>query len=230
MVESVSSNTLSIITARVGSKRLPNKNILNLNGKMVFEYTIDYAKKLNTDVVVSTDSQVIINYCINNGIRYINRDKSLSTDETKIEDVIYDVCLKLSDYNYISLLYANIPTRYEEIFNKSMELIKDYDCVMSFRKVEHENPEVVFPYTDDILPMMISKEYMSQKRNNYMVHDGHTILFNTKKFKEYMQQEHKGPNYLYRQFGCKIKPLIHDNIVLDIDNLNDFKLAEAYLK
>ena len=36
---------LAVITARAGSKRLPNKNILPLSGKPLIAWTIDEAKK-----------------------------------------------------------------------------------------------------------------------------------------------------------------------------------------
>ena len=47
-----------IIPARSGSKSLPNKNILPLNGKPLIYYSISYAlkSKIVDKVIVSTDS------------------------------------------------------------------------------------------------------------------------------------------------------------------------------
>ena len=47
-----------IIPARGGSKRLPNKNIKQLNGKPLISYSIEYAQKNipNADIIVSTDN------------------------------------------------------------------------------------------------------------------------------------------------------------------------------
>ena len=47
-----------IIPARSGSKSLPNKNILPLNGKPLLSCSVDYGLKSNIvhKVVVSTDS------------------------------------------------------------------------------------------------------------------------------------------------------------------------------
>lgn len=48
----------AIIPARSGSKGLPDKNILNLAGKPLLAYSIEFAKKLNVDrVFCSTDSE-----------------------------------------------------------------------------------------------------------------------------------------------------------------------------
>ena len=52
---------LGLIPARSGSKRIKNKNIYELNGKPLIQYTIEAAKnsKLLDDVIVSTDSKRI---------------------------------------------------------------------------------------------------------------------------------------------------------------------------
>lgn len=54
--------TLFLIPARGGSKGIPYKNIKELNGKPLIQYSIDVAKKLTNDknICVSTDDQQII--------------------------------------------------------------------------------------------------------------------------------------------------------------------------
>ena len=51
-------NCIAIITARGGSKRIKNKNILNFFGKPMIAYSIEAAKKtkLFDQIYVSTDS------------------------------------------------------------------------------------------------------------------------------------------------------------------------------
>ena len=53
--------TVCIIPARGGSKGLPLKNILSLNGKPLIAYTIENAKKskIINRVIVSTDNRKI---------------------------------------------------------------------------------------------------------------------------------------------------------------------------
>ncbi|WP_339227474.1 acylneuraminate cytidylyltransferase family protein [Oceanobacillus sp. FSL K6-2867] len=52
---------ICIIPARGGSKRIPNKNIINLNGKPMIAYTIEaaIASKLFERIIVSTDNKRI---------------------------------------------------------------------------------------------------------------------------------------------------------------------------
>ena len=56
-----SKKTLAIITARGGSKRIPRKNIKNLCGKPIIEYSIKAALEAGIfdEVMVSTDDEEI---------------------------------------------------------------------------------------------------------------------------------------------------------------------------
>jgi CMP-N-acetylneuraminic acid synthetase len=235
MVESASSKILSIITARAGSKGLPNKNILPLNGKPVFEYTIDYSLELEKvypiHTVVSTDSNTIIGYCNRNGIDFIRRNKKLSNDTARLEDVIYDAILKLNkEYKYISLLYADAPTRYTQEFKKAYDFLEandDYDCAMSFKKV-NEQPEYMYEYNESELYGFKTNSYRRQDIPKYMIHDGHTILFRYDYFKKFMEMGRK-PSYLYEQFGSKIKPIILENLMSQINDMYEFRLAESII-
>ena len=50
--------TLSIIPARSGSKSIMDKNIADIDGIPLLVFSINLAKKINTDmVIVSTDSK-----------------------------------------------------------------------------------------------------------------------------------------------------------------------------
>ena len=53
--------TLAVIPARGGSKRIPRKNIKEFNGRPLISYSIDAALKsrLFTKVIVSTDDEEI---------------------------------------------------------------------------------------------------------------------------------------------------------------------------
>ena len=56
------SSILALIPARGGSKGVPGKNIKELNGKPLINYTIDAAREIfdDRDICVSTDDQGII--------------------------------------------------------------------------------------------------------------------------------------------------------------------------
>lgn len=65
---------IAIIQARMGSSRLPNKSLMDIDGKTALEFMIDRVRKsdLIDDIVIATtinqEDDVIANLCINNQI------------------------------------------------------------------------------------------------------------------------------------------------------------------
>ncbi len=81
---------LAIIPARGGSKRLPNKNIKQLNGKPLIHYPIELAQQAQkigviVDHIISTDDKKIASIAKKAGgnVPFLRPDK-LATDESKI--------------------------------------------------------------------------------------------------------------------------------------------------
>ena len=81
----------ALIPARSGSKRLKNKNILQINNKPLIYYTISKSLKSKyiNYTLVSTDSNKISKVSTKFGAKVpFLRPKSLSTDKSKMIDVI----------------------------------------------------------------------------------------------------------------------------------------------
>ena len=82
---------LGIITARGGSKGIPKKNIKNMAGKPLIQYTFDAVKnsKLLTRCIVSSDDDEIINFSKSQSIEApFKRPKELATDQAQSVDVL----------------------------------------------------------------------------------------------------------------------------------------------
>ena len=228
----------SVVTIREGSKGLKNKCLRKISGKAVFEYTIEYSLELNCRMreevftVVSSDSEIVRKYCSENGICFLKRSPWLASDVARLEDVIFDAYRKIEgDFDYISLLYGNSPLRYPEEFLKAYRFLqenKGYDAVKSMQNVEKFNPAWMHELNEDVLPVKKSKGYRRQDLKQFMIHDGHTILFRTKHFLEFMGSNPK-QNIVYQAFGNKIKPMLNDKLIIDIDTEKDLKLAAAAL-
>ena len=229
----------SIVTVRKGSQGLKNKCMRKLDAKAVFEYTIEYSIDLNRRIeeevftVVSSDSEIIREYCSENDIFFLKRSSGLASDAAQIEDVICDAYRRIGkNFDYVSLLYGNISTRYPGEFLKAYNFLlenKDYDAVISMQNVEKFNPAWMFDLKEDILPVKKNEGYRRQDLKQLMIHDGHTILFRTKHFFEFMERKSK-QNIMYEAFGKKIKPMLNDKLIIDIDTERDLKLAETVLK
>jgi CMP-N-acetylneuraminic acid synthetase len=69
---------IGIIPAKGGSTRLPNKNMIDLLGKPLLYYAIDFARKSTkiSDIYITTDSQNKKDYSLDQGMKVINRPKS----------------------------------------------------------------------------------------------------------------------------------------------------------
>ena len=73
----------AFIFARKGSKGLKNKNIKKIKNKSLFEYSLDFAKKLRPeDVIVSSNIDKLRNYCKKNKIFYVRRPHKFARDNS----------------------------------------------------------------------------------------------------------------------------------------------------
>lgn len=137
---------LAFIPARKGSKRIKNKNKLIIDGKPLFQYSVDVAKnsKYIDDVLVSTDSDEILEKakslgCIVNGLR----PEELSNDYARIIDAILYELNKLDKrYDAIVLLQPTYPLRTDKMLDEAIEeyFIKETSLIT----VVKSNEPVVF--------------------------------------------------------------------------------------
>ena len=133
---------LAIIPARGGSKRLPRKNILNLNGKPLIAYTIEASlqSKYITKTIVSSDDDEILNIAKKHGSNIIKRPFNLATDTSTSFDAIEHTILNQKErYDYIILLQPTSPLRTYKDIDGAVELLlnKDADAIISTCEVDH---------------------------------------------------------------------------------------------
>ena len=139
---------LAHIPARGGSKRLPNKNILDLGGKPLIAWTIEAALQCAyiDRVIVSTDSHKIASISKRYGadIPFI-RPSELASDEARgIDAIIYAInsLESVSDsYDYIVQLQPTSPLRTSSHITNAIDFMigNHADAVMSVCKTSH-NP------------------------------------------------------------------------------------------
>jgi CMP-N,N'-diacetyllegionaminic acid synthase len=81
-------DSFAIILARGGSKGIKNKNLINVAGKPLIEWTIEHSIKCKyiKDVFVSSDSKEILDFSQSKGATSILRPSVLSQDDSSSED------------------------------------------------------------------------------------------------------------------------------------------------
>lgn len=106
-------NSIVIIPARGGSKRLPNKNILKLGNLPLIAHSINYAKANNLrNIFVSTDSEEIKSIALSYGSKVIDRPANLATDITStLEVLMHAVEIVNSDFEDVIVLQPTSPLR-----------------------------------------------------------------------------------------------------------------------
>ena len=121
-------NTVCIIPARGGSKRIPRKNIKLFRGKPLLVWSIEKAikSKCFTDVIVSTDDEEIANLAISSGANVpFLRPKELSDDFVGTLDVVKFVIKNFNkEIKYACCLYATAPMVLTNDLVKSYEEIQ----------------------------------------------------------------------------------------------------------
>ena len=131
-------NTVCIIPARGGSKRIPKKNIKDFFGKPLIAYSIEVAKSSNlfSKIIVSTDDKKIANISIQYGAEVINRPKELADDFTGTDKVISHAIEYLKNkgykFNFLCTLYPTAPLLQKEYLIQGLETLLNCDAKYSF--------------------------------------------------------------------------------------------------
>jgi CMP-N-acetylneuraminic acid synthetase len=119
---------ICIIPARGGSKRIPNKNIVNFHGKPLIAWTIEAAKKsklFGKHIYVSSDSDKILEISKRYGAKTIKRPKKISEDDSPLERVVFHTLKEVPEkFDYICMLIPNFPLRTEKEITDSFKVMK----------------------------------------------------------------------------------------------------------
>lgn len=143
-----------IIPARGGSKRIPRKNMQPFRGIPMLERSIDLARRLSDNVIVSSDDYSMLEFAENLGAYPLLRDKALADDMTPTLPVIihallpfikadsFDKGLLDSKLLFSSLLDSNT-LRHKSQNNKSLAS----DCHIKCREISSISNRDISPFS-----------------------------------------------------------------------------------
>ncbi len=219
--------TIAIITARGGSKRIPNKNIKNFCGEPIINYSVKAA--LNSgifdEVMVSTDSEEIAYTAKKAGANVpFMRSEKTSGDFATTADVLLEVfgCYEKTGktFDYACCLYPTAP------FITTKKLKLGLDTLIN-NKASSVVPVVKFSYPpqrgfiigeDNTITYKWPENYSKRSQDlEPLYHDaGQFYFYNIKEF-----IEKKGVDLE------KVVPIILSDLeVQDIDTADDWETAE----
>lgn len=155
---------LIIIPARGGSKGIPKKNIVELNGRPLIDYTIKAALEIAPidHIILSTDSEEIAEVAERCGLKVeYRRPAALATDTAGSREVIIDAMdwaeRQGIAYDVVVLLQPTSPLRVaEDIAGALSKYTADVDMVVSVAEARC-NPYYNCFETDDAGYLKISK-------------------------------------------------------------------------
>jgi CMP-N-acetylneuraminic acid synthetase len=145
---------LGLIPARGGSKGIPGKNIKNLDGKPLLQYTFESAKnsKLLSKVILSSDDPEIIAVAEEIGLEVpFRRPTALAADDTPTLDVVKHAlnyfAQKGQNFDAVCLLQPTTPFRRSGLIDEAIGkfISGNFDSLLSVKEVPAEfNPHWVF--------------------------------------------------------------------------------------
>lgn len=219
-------DSIAIITARGGSKRIPKKNIRNFCGKPIIAYAIEAALEsgIYDTVMVSTDSEEIAEIGKKYGaeVPFLRSEKTAS-DYATTADVLLEVLQTYKErgeeFKYMTCIYPTAPFVTAEKLIQARELLNQENVVEIMPVTAFSYPPLRgYIKKDGRLAMKWPENYKTRSQ------DLETMYHDVGQFYSYCVEEYMKLKGIITE---GIVPIIVDEMeVQDIDNETDWKIAE----
>ena len=213
-----------IIPARGGSKGVPKKNIKNFLGKPLLQHSIDYAKesKIVDQIILTTDSDEIMQVGRDSNISVVERPQVLSSDEATTESAIEHAIslLKFADNTVFILLQPTSPLRPKNSLDKIINKFNkdEYDSMLTLSPI-HPLTWKINKYTPECMYDYFNRPRRQDLKQKDLIYDenGSVYIFKYKIFKKNLNR-----------LGGKIGSFIFsEEYGKQIDTPLDFKILEV---
>jgi len=214
---------VAMIPARMGSKRIPKKNIRLLNNKPLISYAIEAAKDAGCfdEIYVNSESSILEEIAESSGVKFFKRSPEMASDEAT-NDEFTNEFLKNVDCNIVIQILPTSPfIRPEEIREFTNYMIhykldtlisvsnQQIECVYRSEPINFD-PKKISPPSQDVIPVQpYACSLMGWSKLNYFSN-----------MAKYSAAYHGGD-------GKKGFFVLKGYSTVDIDNEEDFQLAEV---
>jgi len=223
---------LGIIPARGGSKGVPNKNIYPILGKPLVHYTIDSAlnsKKLDK-VVLSSDSDKILDACAAFNIAFHKRENKLATDVSPVIKTVMNILNRFEQDNIffdaVLLLQPTSPIKTGKDIDNAIKLLEaneSVNSVISVVEMDDTHPARMYWENEDHMLKPILPEFEKYRRQDIpkaLYRNGVLYLTRT--------------SALRNENELMVKPTMpykmNPNYLVNIDEPRDLLIAEVLIK
>jgi CMP-N-acetylneuraminic acid synthetase len=220
---------LAITLARGGSRRVPKKNIADINGKPLLSYTIDEANKSKyiDKYVISTDDPDIADVALVSSVEVHDRNAAQAQDTSTSAEALMAAVVEGAheDYDYLVEIMATNPLKTVADIDGVIEKLEETgaDSVVSVVRIWDHHPSRVKYIENDKL-MDFYPEIPESRRQDLTpaayVRNGSIYATTMSSF-----LKHK------IRLGPDTRPYIMDeNKTINIDEPIDLELARLLLK
>ncbi len=224
---------LAVTLARGGSKGVPHKNIRELCGRPLISYTIQEAGKSDyiDQYIVSTDCQEIARVASNEGAKVpFLRPEEYSGDTATSASALLHAVKYLQDqgesYDYVVELMATNPLKTVIDIDSCIEnaILNNYDCCVAVHRIWDQHPSRVKKLVDGIL-IDFYPEIPESRRQDLeppaYIRSGSVYVTKIDFLIENNSRYESNSTAAY---------VLPEQRVINIDELDDFRLAELKLK
>lgn len=223
-------STIAIITARGGSKRIPNKNKRDFLGKPILTYSIEaaLASGLFAEVMVSTDDEEIAQIARDAGANVpFMRSSAAADDFATTDDVLMEVLTEYEKegrkFDYMACIYPTAPFVTAEKLQEAFRILVQEEASGVMPVVPFSfPPQRGMAVRDGRLDYCYPENAMKRSQ------DLETIYHDCGQFYFY---------HVEKYMACRgdlpdgyVPVVVPETEVQDIDNLTDWKLAEMKYK
>lgn len=215
-----------MIPARLGSKRVPQKNIRLLNGKPLISYAIEAAidSKIFDEIYVNSESDILGEIAQQHQVNFYKRTENLSSDKTINDEFLLDFMKNIDGDILVQLLPTSPLISAQEIreFVEAME-IKEFPTYVSV-----VNHQIAAVFEGTPVNFIIGEPHKSSQEMT-PVQSYATVLMGWNYNEFFNNIKNYNCGYHGRKGNIGYHP-IKGLSTIDIDNEEDFLLAEVALK
>jgi len=166
--------SLCIIPARGGSKRVPRKNILPLNGVPLISYTIRAAKAANVfnDIIVSSDDKEIRDIALQEGVKVDDRPEFMAGDRVTKVEVVKEYIERTDArdrYDYVAALLPTCPFRTADDVKRAYNLLvnqTEYKFLVGTTEYDFPIQLALESTSDNVMKMSFEDGYSTTRSQN----------------------------------------------------------------
>lgn len=123
-----------MIPARMGSKRVPKKNIRILKDKPLIQYPINLALQCTklSEIWINTESELLGRYAETLGVKFYKRPDELASDQATNREFMYDF-LKKHECDYVIMINPTSPLISKNTMDNLIKMLEsdEYDTILS---------------------------------------------------------------------------------------------------